>query len=651
MTETTLHLVFKTHLDIGFTDHAEKVRRQYHERFIPQAIDTAEHFLQENSADPAFVWTTGAWLIWDHLDSQPADKVARLERAIGRGLIRWHALPFTTHSELMSPALFRAGLSYAAELDRRFGVKTIAAKMTDVPGHPRGIVPLLAEAGVKFLHLGVNAASPVPVVPDVFRWQAPGGEEIVVMYESSYGATRFPEGFTDGLGFAHTNDNMGPQSVPQVAEAYRAMRHAHPGARIRAATLDDYGQLLWDRREEFPVIDIELGDSWIHGVASDPQKLQRYLALQRLHDEFAAGGVSPSRLAFGRRLALVAEHTWGVDIKSYLRDEASWDRPAFAAARQSDFRFAYTEASWAEQRGYIDAALGALEGADLAAAQQLLAATAVPPAPTLAESVKTATIAGWQVAIDPRTGDVVSITSPAGLALNGRQRTLFGFRHDSYDAADVARFRKSYITQDFEWALLDFGKPGLENARTARSACWQPALRGTALTSAGLVIGLDLPEVAKADLGAPAGVEMVLKPLDASRLEVALVLRGKPANRMPEAGFLLVTPAEAGDWDYRKMGLWQRGDRTAANGGGHLQAVAAIRSTLFGGATLQIEPLDTPLVGPAGDDFMHFPGAPPDLSDGVRFNLYNNKWGTNFVMWWEGDLLARYLVTLTASAA
>ena len=40
MTAKRIHLVFKTHLDIGFTDHAEKVRRLYHERFIPQAIET-----------------------------------------------------------------------------------------------------------------------------------------------------------------------------------------------------------------------------------------------------------------------------------------------------------------------------------------------------------------------------------------------------------------------------------------------------------------------------------------------------------------------------------------------------------------------------------------------------------------------------------
>ena len=41
----------------------------------------------------------------------------------------------------------RHGLSLSQRLDRRFGKTTIAAKMTDVPGHSRAIVPLLAASG------------------------------------------------------------------------------------------------------------------------------------------------------------------------------------------------------------------------------------------------------------------------------------------------------------------------------------------------------------------------------------------------------------------------------------------------------------------------------------------------------------------------
>src|SRR6185312_8238584 len=127
----------------------------------------------------------------------PADQ-ARMERAITDGDVAWHGLPFTTHSELMDPSLFRYGLSLSQRLDARFGKRTIAAKMTDVPGHTRGIVPLLAEAGVEFLHIGVNAASTPPDVPPVFVWRDPAsGAEIVVMYQGNYGDVMVVPGLAD----------------------------------------------------------------------------------------------------------------------------------------------------------------------------------------------------------------------------------------------------------------------------------------------------------------------------------------------------------------------------------------------------------------------------------------------------------------------
>lgn len=639
MNDRQIHLVFKTHLDIGFTDHAEKVRTLYHERYIPQAIETGTHFFREDPEHPKFIWTTGAWLIWDHLESANREHVARLEEAIARGLIRWHALPFTTHSELMSPDLFRAGLSYSQELDRRFGVTTTAAKMTDVPGHTRGIVPLLAEAGVRFLHLGVNSASPVPDVPDVFRWRAPEGQEVVVMYQNSYGATHFPEGFADGLSFAHTNDNMGPQSVPQTVDATRHLQTKNPDAHITASTLDAFGELLWARREEFPIVDLEIGDSWIHGVASDPQKTARFLALQRLYDEFAAETLTPSRRAFGRGLAIVAEHTWGVDIKSYLRDDTAWDRTDFDRLRKTDHRFAYTERSWAEQRAYLDTAVAHLDAADRVRAEDAFA-----PAKLAAGSRRAADghieVDGWSLAVDPQTGDVTTITSPNGIAVEGRDGSLLGFRHESFDHEDMAAQLDSYLQHRADWAILDHDKPGLAFARTARSACWVPQFELLITSEDAITIRAALPPVAAETLGAPLRVETTVRVVDARSIELSVALLDKAANRMPEAGFVHVTPAGASDWDYLKMGLWQPAMRVARKGGAQLQAVTAVRSR-----GLRLEPLDTPLVAPTGAPFMRFHPEPPPLS-GIRFNLYNNKWGTNFPMWWEGDFTARYRLSL-----
>ena len=628
MTEPIVHLIFKTHLDIGFTDHAARVRAQYHRQFIPQAIATGEHFHAERPDDPAFVWTTGAWLIWDHLNTGTPDQVRALERAIARRLIVWHALPFTTHTELMSPALFGAGLSYAQELDKRFGRHTMAAKMTDVPGHTLGMVPILAAAGVRFLHLGVNTASPVPDVPPIFRWRAPDGSEIVVMYQASYGATDFPAGADIGLAFAHTSDNIGPQSVPQTAEAWRDLRRDLPGADIRASTLDAFGAAMWDRRAGFPVITDEIGDSWIHGTASDPVKLARFRALQRVYDGFAAD-LTPARLAFGRELALVAEHTWGVDIKSWLRDTTAWDRPAFDALRQTDYRFIHAQQSWDEQRAYLDSAAAHLAAPDLALARAALAETEPPAAPD-----STLTDAGWTAMLDPATGDIAAISAPCGVQLTGQDGSLFGFRHESYDAADVARHMDSYLVHRAEWAILDHAKPGLEHARTAQSAVWTP------VPGAG---GFTLPAPAHRDLGAPATVAFDLRADGADTAILTLILRGKPANRMPEAGFVHVTPRAGQGWQVRKMGLWH--DSYVRRGGARLQAAEAVRG---GGDTARItlDLIDAALVAPIAGGFMPYSPDAPDWSQGLRINLYNNKWGTNFPMWWAGDARFRFRLTL-----
>ncbi len=121
-----------------------------------------------------FIWTTGSWLIYEYLERASRPERDRLEKAIAAGDIAWHGLPFTVHSELMDVGLFRFGLSLSQELDRRYGKVTIAAKASDVPGHTLGIVPLMAEAGIQFLHIGVNPASTPPDVPPYLSGAARG---------------------------------------------------------------------------------------------------------------------------------------------------------------------------------------------------------------------------------------------------------------------------------------------------------------------------------------------------------------------------------------------------------------------------------------------------------------------------------------------
>ena len=153
-----IHIIFKTHLDVGFTDMAASIRKQYFDRFIPNALALARRSRETDSPN-RFIWTTGSWLIFEYLENADAKARKEMENGILAGDIAWHGLPFTTHSELMDADLFRTGLSLSRRLDERFGRRTIAAKFTDVPGHTRGILPLLAEFGIQFLQIGVNPGS------------------------------------------------------------------------------------------------------------------------------------------------------------------------------------------------------------------------------------------------------------------------------------------------------------------------------------------------------------------------------------------------------------------------------------------------------------------------------------------------------------
>lgn len=60
-------VVSKTHLDLGFTDYAEKVRQKYLNEFIPKAVSIANALNADGTK--RFVWTTGSWLLREALEN------------------------------------------------------------------------------------------------------------------------------------------------------------------------------------------------------------------------------------------------------------------------------------------------------------------------------------------------------------------------------------------------------------------------------------------------------------------------------------------------------------------------------------------------------------------------------------------------------
>ena len=694
-----VHLVFKTHLDIGFTDLARSVTERYLARYIPDAVATAAE-LRRRGGRERLVWTTGSWLVSTYLDRASAPDRGRLEDAIAAGDIAWHALPFTTHTELMDAALCDFGLSLSAALDERFGRRTIAGKLTDVPGHTLGLVPLLARRGVRYLHIGVNGGSRVPDLPPLFRWRAPSGEEVLVHYDAGYGSKYAAAGMTDALAIVNGQDNLGPPSAEEVQAVYRRLSEAFPGAEILASTLDAFAAALIPLAERFPLVESEIGDTWIHGVGTDPAKVARYRELLRLRSRWAAEGrldqASAAYRAFMGSLLMVPEHTWGLDFKKYLADYRNWSADDFAAARTRDlvgpdavpeeFRlieeftekeygllfadgaerrrrrtYSFFESAHAEQRAYVDAALAALppalrEEADAALAGLLprrsdAAGRAAGSGATAAlEPGRPVRLGPW-TAVFADDGSVASLSAGGGRELAGADG-LGVYRYESFGPEDYEAWHRSY-NRDFQanaaWVLPDFGKPGLASARprpehrlcapTLRSLRLvgpQDAADGSVEVEAFLDASGDTPR------GAPRSLVLRYRfGGDGASLEATLDWFDKEAVRLPEALWLSFDLAAAAAAPCRmvKLGLALDPADTVSGGARHIHAVEALRY-----AAAELRPLDSPLVSFGERKLLRYDDVPAASAGPAHCCLYNNIWGTNFPLWYGEDGRSRFIL-------
>lgn len=656
-----VHVIFKTHLDIGFTDFAANVKRNYLERFVPAALMLAR---QLRHSPNRFIWTTGSWLIYEYLDWASPINRRFMEDAITRGDIAWHALPFTSHSEFMGREMFRFGLGLSQELDRRFGRRTIAAKMTDVPGHSRAIVPLLAEAGVRFLHIGVNPVCRVPDVPPTFTWRDEASDtEVIVMYHADYGRATVVPGMRQAIHFAHTGDNHGPQWSQDVIAMFGQLREKYPGARVQASTLDAYARRLLADKPHLPIVTAEIGDSWIHGTSSDPAKTAAYRAACRVRDSWVtAGKIKPDDKRLGaasRELMMVAEHTWGMDIKTHLNEWESYS-PRQLAAKRNLWNFHHVEQSWREQRAYVDQALQKLDGHPLAAAIRDEIAATLPcrPATKGYRKVKPdATIQCGRFTV--RLGSTGAITHLEDIetarTLAFPTHPLALVTYEMFSAGDYQRYLRQY-TRDLPlhkaWAVPDLTKPGMESASGGHLEI-HPRLVGlwrkTAGTSTKLLAELAMPRTIHTGFGAPRVLWLTLTASSATAtLDIDLQWFGKQATRLPEALWLSFRPtlAQPENWRLDKLGQFIAPQETVYGGGRHLHAIwSGIRYDGEDGA-LTIDSLDAPLVAPGRRDLLHCDSQPLPLAQGMHFNLYNNIYGSNFTMWYEQDARFRFRLML-----
>ncbi len=653
-------VVSKTHLDLGFTDYAENIRRKYIDTFIPEAIDLAEKV--NTDGKKYFVWTTGSWIIKEALKDE--NQKAKLTKALKEGNIVPHAMPFTTHTELLDVDSLDFGLSIVDALDKIRGRKTVAAKMTDVPGHTKGIVPLLAKHGIKLLHIGVNGASALVDVPDCFLWKN-GDSEVVVIYSGAYGGAFKSDFAEEILYFDHTLDNHGAPSPEKVLAHFEEIRKEYPGYEVTAGTMDDFADVIWEVRDRLPVFEGEMGDTWIHGAATDPYKSASLRTLINLKNKWLMDG-SISRESeeyrnFTDALLCIAEHTCGMDSKTYFSDYGHYLKRDFINARKKDkviFRHLFSdlpqsilplislydgrrkrgyysviEKSWKEQRAYVSKALSALSSEHKAEAEKEIA-TLLPENPVIFEANGKSSIEadGWALKIN-ENGGIGFLSYKGKEIIRENSKSLITYR--SFCNRDYDYWLTHYsrdLKETAVWALGDFARPNLKNLEGKYpEGRFDYRIEKICADDRCITVNLVCDTKLCTELGAPRLIQVRYTLAD-DGADIDVSWFGKDANRLTEAVFLNLFP-NSDTVVLNKLGCTVKPDEVALNGGRNLHAVQSIAFSGF-----EIENIHSPLVSFGGGKILEFDNKLESVrKDGVSFVLCNNVWGTNFPLWYEDN--------------
>lgn len=650
--------VFKCHFDAGFIDTQAHVVQRYFTRYFPEAIRVASASRQPGAH--RYVWTTGSWLLYEYLEQAAADDQRRTEQAIADGDIAWHALPFNWQTEMMDESLITGSLALSRALDERFGKKTTGAKMTDVPGHTRALVAPLAAHNITFLDIGVNGASRPAEVPPLFVWQDVTGAKLTVMYHHEYGDILQVPGSDLAIAIMVRGDNSGPHTPFEIAAMYADFNQRFPSAQITATNLSEVANAVAPYRDNLPVVTQEIGDSWIYGVASDPLKVARYREVARLRRAWITQGQlrvgDPLDAKLLCRMLLEAEHTWGTDTKTWLDFEHY--KPDDLTPMLNTRNYEVVQFSWAEKRQDLLDAIATLPAPlrkeaetavmNLAAREPRLKGSSLRPEKVIEN-------AHFALRLDSETGSINRLCHKAsGREWASADRPVALFSYQTLSAEEYDRFFSNYLLAKPDWALKDFGKPNIERFG-AVSKTWYPSLVDIthASSSSGhhLLAALEIRDVASLQSGIAAFPQKlymeIYLPSAEPRISMNFYWFQKRATRLPEALWLTFNPIVSAPegWMLDKSGQQVSPLDVVPSGSRHMHAVATGFSYRDDNGAFGVETLDSPLIAVGGRSPLNFSRFQPDLSEGLHCNLFNNAWGTNYIMWFSENMRFRFNLT------
>ncbi|XP_065831599.1 uncharacterized protein [Oscarella lobularis] len=665
----TVHFVSSCHLDVGFADTAANIVNRYFDNYFKASISTS-NTLRQMGGNERLVFLTHPYLLSLYLDCPPNmglhcpdnDSIKLIEDGIGRGDISWHAMPFNSQLEVMDANLLNFSVKLGHDLDKRFNKPfKMTMSQRDVPGTSRAIIPTLVQNGVAAVTVGVNGGSMPPSVPSAFVWKNENTNDSVLglWHPGGYGGQHgvspsdvvTVEGFNQALVYGFRGDNSGPPSVKEVLSDFAAIRKMFPNATILSTDFEAFTQALLSVKDKLEVVTGEIGDTWIHGVASDPVKVSQIREIMRARTDCVHQAKCDETDArfynFSRLLLKGPEHTWGGDTKKFLNDYTNWTNKDFHAYENSP-NFVRMISTWVEQRNWaITYPLEALEDHPLRDEINTRLAGLMGQVPStegfeqVSNRSSVFSCGGVEIGFSSATGSITHLVNISGnipLALSDYPLAQVVYQTFTQDDFETFLNEYSYINPTKNsWLFKDFGKPGLngtlhQEVSPSLQELWQKKNSSHQI----FLLHLTFPESVNVDYGAPSAIwEIVTVPLnktDDFRISVEFNVINKTATRIPECLSIYFKPMVESSMKILKIGQPIDPMNVINNGSQHLHGLDPIDGKVFY-ESLEFVSLDTAIVSIGKPNPFPTPSSKPDEKDGFAFIITDNIWGTNYIMW------------------
>ncbi len=338
-----VYLLHHSHVDIGYTHVQTDVERK-HWQYFREVIELGRETADFPAAAP-FKWNVEVlWAVDSYLkQASPQQRQAFVE-AVRKGWIGLDALYGNELTALCRPEELIRLVDYAQKLRQRYDLTIDTAMITDVPGYTWGMVPVLAQSGVKYFSVGPNRGHRIGYTLSTwgdkpFWWQSPCKQHKILCWVAGEGYSFFHSGRLDGgrlfgylqrlgdaeypydmiqLRYSIGGDNGPPD--PKLSEFVRDWNAKYAYPKLVVATTSEMFHEFENRYgDKIPTFRGDFTPYWEDGAGSSAREtvLNRNAAERLVQAETLWAMLDPANYpaaefdAAWRDVILYDEHTWG----------------------------------------------------------------------------------------------------------------------------------------------------------------------------------------------------------------------------------------------------------------------------------------------------------------------------------------------------